>query len=96
MTVGLGLGVSLALGLGACGGSPATSGASAVGTASSSVFSTCDTETRALPYQARLHVNSSAGSYQVKLVETLPSALAGTAPALTTSKALGCALKSFQ
>jgi hypothetical protein len=70
----VGLGVTLALGLGGCGGSPAASSASPVGTASSSVFSTCDTETRALPYEAGLHVNSSAGSYQVKLVETLPSA----------------------
>jgi hypothetical protein len=74
MTVGLGLGVTLALGLGGCGGSPAASSASAVGATSSSVFSTCDTETRALPYQAGLHVNSSAGGYQVKLVEALPSA----------------------
>lgn len=74
----LGLCASLALGLGlpcgGCGGGSAssTSAAGSITGSTDGSYLTCDTETRAMPYLPGMHVASSAGAFELKLLASVP------------------------
>jgi hypothetical protein len=66
--------VLLGLVLAGCGGgdSGAVSTPGSITSSTDAAFLTCDTEMRAMPYLAGMHVASAAGTFEVKLIESVP------------------------